>query len=113
MLAYIPFCLIGVVCAILFGFILDPYKKDRFIRFHAWQSLAIHGAFLALWIGWVIVSFILTAVARSLALITFPLSMLLGLGALILMVFLMIKAYGNQTFKVPVIGDWAEKQSGS
>ena len=111
MLSYIPFCFIGLICAILFGFILEPYKKDRFIRFHAWQSLAVHGAFLALWIGWLIVSVVLTAIARVFAMITFPISILLSLGALILMVVLMVKAYSNETFKLPVVGDWAEKQS--
>ncbi len=113
LLVYIPFCFIGLICAILFGFILEPHKKDRFVRFHAWQSLAVHGAFLVLWVGWVIASFVLTAIARPLAMITVPISMLLGLGALILMVLLMIKAYSNQMFKLPVVGDWAEKQAGA
>ncbi len=111
MLTYLPFCLIGLACAILFGFILDPYKKDRFIRFHAWQSLALHGAFVVFWIGWTMFAFVLTAVARGFAMITFPVGMLIGLAAFILMIFLMIKAYGNQLFKLPLIGDWAENQS--
>ena len=113
MLTYIPVCLAGLVCAILFGFILDPYKKDRFIRFHAWQSLAVHGAFIVFWIGWSIVSAGLTAIMRAFAFITLPVSMLVGLGALVLMVILMVKAYGMQTYKVPFIGEWAEKQANS
>lgn len=111
MLGYVPFCLIGLVCAILFGFVLEPYKQDRFIRFHAWQSLAMHGVFLVLWIGWMVVSFVLTFIARLFAVITFPISLLLGLAALIAFIFLMVKAYGNVSFKLPVLGDWAEKQA--
>jgi uncharacterized membrane protein len=112
MLTYVPLCLIGLVCAVLFGLILEPYKNDRFIRFHAWQSLALHGAFLAFWVGWFVLSAVLAAVARIFAIVTVPISMLVGLGGLILMVVLMIKAYGKESFKLPVIGDWAEKRAG-
>lgn len=40
LLVYLPLCLIGLVCSVVFGFVLDPYKQNRSIRFHAWQSLA-------------------------------------------------------------------------
>jgi uncharacterized membrane protein len=111
LLVYIPLCLIGLICAVLFGFILEPYKKDRFIRFHAWQSLAIHGGLIVFWIGWFIISAALTAIARGFALITMPVSTLVGLGTLVLMVFLMIKAYNMELYKLPIIGDWAQKQA--
>jgi uncharacterized membrane protein len=111
MLTYLPLCLVGLICAILFGLVLDPYKKNRFIRFHAWQSLAIHVAAIVFFIGWNIVSMLVVAIIHFLAVILAPISLLFGLGVLILMVFLMVKAYGNETFKVPVLGDWAEKQA--
>jgi uncharacterized membrane protein len=113
MLVYLPLCFIGLVCAILFGFVLDPYKQNRLIRFHAWHSIALHVAFVAFWIAWTIFSLILTSVIHFLAIITVPISMLVGLGALVLMVILMIKAYGGDTLKVPFISDWAEKQAGN
>lgn len=112
MLTYIPICLIGLICAILFGFVLDPYKKNAFVRFHAWQSLALHVALIAFEICWAIFSMILVAVVHAFAIITFPISMLVGLGALVLFVVLMLKANGNQVFKLPVIGEWAAKQAG-
>jgi uncharacterized membrane protein len=110
-LTYIPLCLVGLVFAVLFGFVLEPYRSDRFVRFHAWQSLAVHGVFVAFWVGWFVVSFVLVSISHIFAIITVPIWMLVGLGALVLMVILMVKAYGNQTFKLPVIGDWAEKQA--
>ena len=113
MLTYIPVCLVGLVCAILFAFILDPYKKDRFIRFHAWQSLAAHAAILVLSIGWTMVSALLTSIVHLFALITFPVSIIIGLGGLVLMIILMIKAYNGETYKLPLVGDWAEKQAGA
>jgi uncharacterized membrane protein len=110
MLTYFP-CLIGLVCSILFAFVLEPYKQDRFIRFHAWQSLAMHVVLVVFWIGWTFISLMLAAMSRAFAFITAPVSLLVSLGALVLMVILIIKAYGRQMFKVPVIGDWAEKQA--
>ena len=112
MLTYLPLCLIGLICAILFGFVLEPYKKDRLIRFHAWQSLALHVGFVVFWIAWMIFTFVLTAIISFFAILTVPVSMLLGLGILVLMVILMIKAYGGEQFKLPFVGDWAEKQAG-
>ena len=111
MLTYIPLCFVGLICAILFGFILDPYKKDRFIRFHAWQSLALHVAVVVIWIGWSICSFVLVTIARSLAFLTVPVTFLVGIGALGVMVLMMLKAYGSSVYKLPVIGDWAENQA--
>jgi uncharacterized membrane protein len=55
---------------------------------------------------------LVAAIIHFLAFILAPISLFICLGVLVLMVFLMVKAYGNQTFKVPVLGDWAEKQAG-
>ena len=113
MLTYTPLCAIGLVCTILFGFILEPFKKDRFVRFHAWQSLALHGIFIAFWVGWTIFSMVLTAIAHFFAVLTVPVSILVAVGFLVLMVILMVKAYGNEIYKLPFVGDWAEKQAGA
>ncbi len=37
---------------------------------------------------------------------------LIGLGGFVLWIILLLKAYQNQMFKLPVIGDLAEKQVG-
>jgi uncharacterized membrane protein len=37
----------------------------------------------------------------------------IGVGGLGLAVFMMIKANGMETYKLPIIGDWAEKQANS
>jgi uncharacterized membrane protein len=36
---------------------------------------------------------------------------LLGLGGLILWVVMLVKAYNGQMWKLPVVGDFAEKQA--
>ena len=111
MLTYLPVCFVGLVCAVLFAFVLEPYKSNRFVRFHAWQSLAVHALWFVVSIAWFIFSFVLSSIARFIGLIAAPFSMLLGLGGLVLMIILMVKAYGNHQFKLPMIGDWAEKQA--
>lgn len=51
-------------------------------------------------------------VVPFLLLITFPMHALISLGAFILWIILLIKANQGQMYKVPVIGDLAEKQAG-
>ncbi len=94
MLAYVT-----IIPAILF-LVLEPYNRNKFIRFHAFQCIflcvvliVIHFALMMIpFIGWVI-------------------SILVGLAALALWIVLLIKAYGGEMFKIPVIGDLAEKQA--
>ena len=93
----------GLLCYAFFwlgGLVMLPVEKDKFIRFHAIQSLvafgSISGAFLILfWIpkvGWVF-------------------SYLLGALALVIWVVMMIKAYRGNRFKLPWAGDFAEKRA--
>ena len=89
-----------VIIAIVF-LIIEPFKNDKFVRFHAFQSIFY-------WIA-VIVVFMLIGMVFPLSvwlLVYWPLRLL----SFILMVFLMYKAYNNEKFKLPFIGDLAEKQ---
>ena len=71
----------------------------------------MHVVVVGFWIGWTIFSMLLASMARFFVFITAPVSLLVGLGALVLMVILMLKAYGKEMYKLPVVGDWAEKQA--
>ena len=89
-----------VIIAIVF-LLVEPFKNDKFVRFHAFQSIFY-------WIA-VIVVFMLIGLVFPLSvwfLVYWPLRVL----SFILMVFLMYKAYNNEKFKLPFIGDLAEKQ---
>ena len=57
--------LAGIVTGILF-LVIDPYKSDRFVRFHAFQSIFFNVAWIALWIAWTIVGLVLGAVTKGL-----------------------------------------------
>ncbi|HSA91384.1 MAG TPA: DUF4870 domain-containing protein [Terriglobales bacterium] len=97
--------LFGVIAIV--WLLIEPYNKNKFIRFHAFQCLF----FLAAWIGINIVLGILGAIP-GVGLVTILLWPLAGLGVLVLWIVLMIKAYQGQKWKLPFIGDLAEKQAG-
>src|SRR5580698_4818637 len=48
---------VTIIPAILF-LVLEPYNKDRFIRFHAFQCLFFAAAWTVLWIGLSIIAHI-------------------------------------------------------
>lgn len=104
--------LLGWLTGLIF-LLIDPYKNDRFVRFHAFQSIFFDVALFALWIGLWIVGGILTVLTRGFAA---PLMLLLWLAFMACWlggkIFLMVKAYNNQQFKLPFIGDLAAKQVG-
>ena len=100
MLAYVT-----IIPAIIF-LVMEPYNKNRFIRFHSFQCLFFCVALIVLQIGLSIL-----AVVPFMALITIPLHLLIGLGALVVWVILLIKANAGLMYKLPVIGDLSEKQA--
>lgn len=89
--------LLGFVTGILF---LVLEKQSKFVRFHAMQSIITFGGLFVLQIVLQIVP-ILGALLSFF--IIFPLSVLLW-------AFLMYKAFSGDKFKLPYIGDMAEKQ---
>jgi uncharacterized membrane protein len=100
MLAYVT-----IIPAIIF-LVTAPYNKNRFIRFHSFQCL-----FFCLALIVISVAFSILTVVPFMALITIPLQMIIGLGSLIVWIVLLLKANQGQMFKLPVIGDLAEKQA--
>ncbi len=85
--------------AIIF-LVMEPYNRNKFIRFHSFQAIIYE-------IAWIIVA----AVLGLLPLLGLFLIPLVGLAFTIGWVVCMIKAFQNQYFKLPVIGDIAEKQA--
>jgi uncharacterized membrane protein len=75
---------------------LEP--NNKFVRFHAVQSIVVFG-----------VISILYFILRFVPVIGWVINIFLGLLAFILWIVLMVKAYQGQIWKVPVLGDIAEK----
>jgi len=101
-LAYITF-----IPAIIF-LATDPYKQSANVRFHSWQSIFLTIAYVAIRIGLIILGHL-----PFIGLLLIPVSLLIGLGFFILWLIVMIKAFNGQRFKIPVVGDFAEKQANS
>ena len=110
MLCYIAniLCCLGVVLSIVF---LVTEKENRFVKFHALQSLLLDAVFVALCIVVEILSAILNV--ANLGFISFAVSW--GLWLILVFIFLVlwllagVKAYGGQWYKLPGIGDIAFK----
>lgn len=101
--------LLGALTGILF-LIID---RDRpFIRFHAVQSilLSVAGFALALVIG--ILSLVLGAIPVIGWLVSVLLSLGLWIGAFVLWVYLMYRAYRGDEWEVPVVGPYARQLAG-
>jgi uncharacterized membrane protein len=82
------------------GLILFLIDRRKFVRFHAMQSIIVTVVLMVAYfvlglipvLGWIIAA-------------------LLGLAFFVLWIMLMVKAYQGQMWKLPIIGDYAEKWS--
>ena len=104
-LAYLSF-----IPALTFLF-LEPYRSNRFIRFHSLQCL----------LCW-LVAIVIATLLRLFSLVIFwiprigPLFLVLiatvsALAAFLLWIVLIVKAAQGETFKLPWIGDYAEQHA--
>jgi uncharacterized membrane protein len=100
LLAYVT-----IIPAIIF-LVIEPYNRNRFIRFHSFQSIFFCVAMIAISIALSIFTMV-----PFIGLLLFPLHLLLGLGGFALWIILMLKANQGLMFKLPIIGDMAEKQA--
>ena len=92
---------------------LNPYNKNRFVRFHslqclyAWGACALVGVFLrvvALFL------FLIPAVGALIVWVIFPLA---ALAAALAWFVVVIKALQGEILKLPIIGNLADRQSES
>jgi len=96
--------------AIVFLFI-EPYNKNRFVRFHSFQCIG-------LWLAGVVTGAILRVVGVVLFLIPlfghlliWLLSMVVSLALIMIWIVLVVKALQGEMYKLPLIGDFAERQA--
>lgn len=103
--------LIGIL-AIVF-LLIEPFNKNKFVRFHCFQCLFFWAAYIACSIALMILSFVLAMIPVVGGIVAFLLWMALWLGAVVVWILLMVKAYQNQMWKLPFIGELAAKQAGA
>jgi uncharacterized membrane protein len=90
---------VTIIPAIIF-LIVEPFNKNSYVRFHSWQSIFLGIAAFAIQIvlsiipiiGWILIPFVL-------------------IGFLVIWIIVILKALKGQRYKLPFIGNLAEKQA--
>ena len=96
-IAYLTFVAAAVV---LF---LPAFRNNRFVRFHAWQSILLWGVFFVLTIS----ALFLSNVAAAMLFLLF--GILASLAMLFLWIVLSLKAWEGERFELPLFGTLAER----
>jgi len=107
-LCYVPF--VGFVIAIIF-LLIAPYNTNRAVRFHAFQSIFVGLAVIAVDIVFRIFFSMMLAVFGFFGLLTAILWPLFGLACFVLCLYLLISTYQGKTVVLPFIGPIAQKQA--
>ena len=90
---------LAYVLGFVSGIIIYLISKDKFAKFHALQSIMFS---LAVYVVHYMIGFLPGS---------YMLQSLVNLASLILFIFLVVKAYKGEKYKLPVIGDVAEKNA--
>ena len=116
-LGYLPICLINPILPIIM-LVTEP-KENKFVRFHAMQALFLLGGYIVSIIAVAILATVLTLVGATMS---ETLGAILGLvggllyfaviiAFLVLSVVGIIKAWGGNIWRAPIIGGLADKNS--
>ncbi len=93
LLCYVLGWITGIVFVVL-------EKKSAFVKFHAWQSIMTFG-----------VLFVVYLIFFWIPIIGWIIGMLIGILSFILWLILIIQAGTGKMWKLPWVGNWAEKQA--
>ncbi len=80
-------------------------KRNRFVRFHAMQSIIFSGGYTVL----LIVVRLVATVIPVLGLVLGCVLALAGIAAFVVWIVCLVNAFQGKYFKLPIIGDYAER----
>lgn len=98
-LCYIP--MVGWLAAIVV-LASERFRRDRDVRFHAFQGIY-------LFVAWLIVERVINPLFEMLPGPPFPGGHLLSALVLVVWVFMLIKTSQEQSFRLPILGELAER----
>lgn len=101
-IAYMTF-----VPAIVF-LLMPPYNQNRYVRFHAWQSLLLNVSTIAISF---LLSFLLVIFLVFDAQLLVVFKRMIWVGWFVLWLVCVIKAMNGERFRIPILGALAEKQA--
>jgi uncharacterized membrane protein len=99
-----------LVPAIVF-LLVEPYNKNRFVRFHSFQCIGVWLAAVVVAAVLRILGVVLIVIPRLGPLLVWLVSMLVILAFIMTWIVLVVKALLGEMFKLPVVGEFAEKQA--
>jgi uncharacterized membrane protein len=104
--------LVGFITGIIF-LVIEPYNKDPFVRFNAFQSIFLSIAYIVFSMVWGVLFGMLLVASLGFMFSLIALALrLVELAFFLLWLFLMYKAYKNERYLLPIIGPLAAKQAG-
>jgi uncharacterized membrane protein len=103
----LAYCLLPAILFLL----AEPYRKNRFVRFHSFQCLGLCLAGLVVGATLRIVGFVLFFVPALGRLLFLLVSMTVSLALFVIWVVLVVKALQGAMFKLPLVGEFAERQA--
>jgi len=106
-LAYFTF-----IPAIVF-LVLEPYNKNRFLRFHSVQCLLLWAAAILVAIALKLASVVLFIVPVLGPLLVWVVAAVVALAAIVIWLVLVVKAFQGEMFHLPVLGEFAAQYASS
>ena len=97
----------------IFFLLVEPYSRNRFVRFHCFNCLFLHAGVVAAGLLITGMAALLTLMASFLRVLLLPLGIIFLLAAFALWLLLVMKAYQHEIYKLPLVGDMAERQAGA
>lgn len=87
-------------------------KENKDVQFHAWQATTFGVGYIAAIIAIEILSAALGALVSFLGVVVGLLVPILGITAFVVWIICLVKAYQGERWKIPFVGDFAEKKAG-
>jgi uncharacterized membrane protein len=112
LLCWLPLGPVPILASIFF-LVAAPYKNNKFIRFHATQSIFTVVGLVAAGVAFMIFSSILTLIFPPLQdYVIKPIWWAYSLAVLALYLYMSYKAYSGDSPRLPYVGEMAAKHAG-
>lgn len=93
----------------LYFLLAEPYRRDRYVRFHALQAILFYLAAVGFWTAYWVGSSLLQFISLGFSIwITYLVSVLLAIAMFGYWLFLMFQASQGKTYKIPWLGEIAD-----
>ena len=104
------FAYLTFIPAIVF-LVLEPFSKNRFVRFHSVQCLLLWAAAILFAIALKLASVVLFIIPVLGPLLVYLVSTVVALAAVVIWFVLVVKAFQGEMFKLPLLGNFAMQQT--